>query len=96
MLTILILNTLKTFPATIITGPRQSGKSTLLKNYFNSQTTFINLGYINFRQLLYDDPYSYLKNLKKPVVIDEIQYMPEILSYIKMFIDKDRLPDNGF
>lgn len=87
-----LTKTLKTFPATIITGPRQSGKSTLLKNYFNKQTSFINLDNINFRQLLDNDPYSYLKNIKKPVIIDEIQYMPEILSYIKILIDEDKKP----
>ena len=87
-----LTKTLKTFPATIITGPRQSGKSTLLKNYFNKQTSFINLDNINFRQLLDNDPYSYLKNIKKPIIIDEIQYMPEILSYIKILIDEDKKP----
>jgi predicted AAA+ superfamily ATPase len=81
--------TLKTFPATIITSLRQSGKSTLLKNYFYNKVSFISLDNINFRQLLNSNPYSYLKNQKKSVAIDEIQYIPEILSYIKILIDEN-------
>jgi predicted AAA+ superfamily ATPase len=83
---------LKTFPAVVITGPRQSGKSTLVNNYFSHGASFINLDNINFRRLLEEDPYAYLKDLKKPVVIDEIQYMPEILSYIKILIYEQRIP----
>jgi predicted AAA+ superfamily ATPase len=87
-----LTKTLKTFPAVVITGPRQSGKSTLVDHFFPKNASFINLDNINFRRLLEEDPYTYLKKLRKPVVIDEIQYMPEIIPYIKILIDEHRIP----
>ncbi len=83
----------RSFPVIVITGPRQSGKSTLLNNlYNNKQATFIQLDDPAFRQLLQDDPLSYLENQRKPVIIDEIQLMPELLPYIKILVDRDRKP----
>lgn len=92
-----ISETEKTFPITVITGPRQSGKSTLLKNYFSQKkVSFIYLDDPVNRSLLADDPLSSLEALKKPVIIDEIQYMPEIASYVKILVDRDRTPGQWF
>ncbi len=92
-----IADTEKSFPAIVITGPRQSGKSTILKNYFlKRNAAFINLDDPNLRILLKDDPLSYLKSVTKPVIIDEIQYMPELASYIKILIDENRKPGQWF
>ncbi len=85
----------ETFPAVVISGPRQSGKTTLLKN-FVKKGSFITLDDPNFRALLYENPIDYLDALKKPVVIDEIQYMPELTGIIKILIDRDRTPGNWF
>ncbi len=85
----------KTFPAVVISGPRQSGKTTLLKN-FVKKATFITLDDPNFRALLSENPVDYLDSLKKPVVIDEIQYMPGLTRSIKILIDRDRTPGNWF
>lgn len=84
-----------TFPAVVISGPRQSGKTTLLKNFVKGGT-FINLDDPNFRALLYEDPLDYLASLDKPVVIDEIQYMPELTQIIKILVDRDRTPGSWF
>lgn len=85
----------KTFPAIVISGPRQSGKTTLLKNIVRNGT-FITLDDPNFRALLSENPIDYLNSLQKPVIIDEIQYMPELTQYIKILIDRDRSPGNWF
>jgi len=70
----------QTFPVIVITGPRQSGKSTLLDVFLKKrEATVINLDDPNFRELLRDDPMSYLEQISKPVLIDEIQQMPDTL-----------------
>ena len=92
-----IAETEGSFPVTVITGPRQSGKSTLLKHYFSGRkATFLSLDDPNFRNLLSDDPLSYLTSLKKPVIIDEIQYMPQLATFVKILVDKNRKPGQWF
>ncbi len=87
----------KTFPVTVITGPRQSGKSTLLNVFLKRKhATVINLDDPEFRALLREDPISYLEQVPKPVLIDEIQQMPELASYIKILVDRDRTPGNWY
>lgn len=87
----------KTFPALLICGPRQSGKSTLLSHYVGTAPeSFISLDNPEFRQLLLDDPLRYLASLPKPVVLDEIQHAPELLSYVKILIDRDRGPGQWY
>jgi predicted AAA+ superfamily ATPase len=85
----------KTFPAIVISGPRQSGKTTLLKN-FVKKGTFLTLDDPFFRSLLSENPIDYLDSLQKPVIIDEIQYMPELTQIIKILIDRDRTPGNWY
>ncbi len=85
--------TLTTFPVVVITGPRQSGKSTLLHHVFSrTPATFLLLDNPDFRRLLQDDPLSYLEQQQRPVILDEIQYMPELLPYIKILADQDKSP----
>ena len=85
----------QTFPAVVISGPRQSGKTTLLKNFVKTGS-FISLDDPNFRSLISENPLDYLNSLKKPVVIDELQYMPELAQFIKILIDRDRTPGNWY
>lgn len=77
------------FPSLAITGPRQSGKSTLLLNTF-SEYTYITLDDPLTREQALSDPLFFLNEIGEKAVIDEIQYAPRILSYIKMKIDKNR------
>lgn len=83
------------YPAIVISGPRQSGKTTLFKNLIK-KGTFLTLDDPNFRSLISENPLDYLESVKKPIVIDEIQYMPELAQIIKILIDRDRTPGNWF
>ena len=87
----------KTFPATVITGPRQSGKSTLLKHVITSpDASYISLEDPNLRTMILENPLAFLEKKRKPVVLDEIQYLPEITTYIKILVDKKRVPGSWF
>lgn len=81
---------IQTFPAVVVTGPRQSGKTTLLKYAFGKTHRFVSLENLDLRLRAKDDPLLFLEQYKPPVIIDEIQYVPELLSYIKTKIDEDR------
>lgn len=80
---------LDSFPAILITGPRQAGKSTLLMHVLKDYR------YISFddpiiRKAATDDPELFLSENPAPLIIDEIQYVPEIFSHLKLRIDKNR------
>ena len=83
---------LKTFPAIVITGPRQSGKTTLLQSLFGKSHVYVNLENPDVRIRAREDAKLFLSQYKKPVIFDEIQYVPELLPYIKASIDEDRTP----
>ena len=76
----------KQFKVLLIVGARQVGKSTILKHCGN------NLGYVTFddyrtREMAANEPELFLERYKAPLIIDEIQYVPNLLSYIKMKVD---------
>lgn len=77
------------FPVVLITGPRQAGKSTLLKHILKKHH-YITFDDILMRNLAETDPALFLNTYKSPVILDEIQYVPSLLSYIKMKVDADR------
>lgn len=85
----------KTFPVVMITGPRQVGKTTLLnritKENKKQKINYISLDDLNARTLAIEDPELFLRTYETPLIIDEFQYAPNILSYIKMIVDKKRL-----
>lgn len=88
-----IIETAKEYACILITGPRQVGKSTLIKHlYDNNQINFITLDDISNRQLAKNDPKMFLTINKPPIFIDEIQYAPELFSYIKIEIDNGASP----
>jgi len=87
-----IKKAVRTFPAVVLTGPRQSGKTTVFKMLFSKSHRFVSLEDPDVRMRAKDDPIAFLEQYKPPVVIDEIQYLPELLSYIKTRIDKNRKP----
>ena len=85
-----ILSLSEGFSAVALTGPRQSGKSTLLKHLFKDTHNYVTFDDPSIRERAISDPKLFLEELGKKVIIDEIQYIPEILSYIKMSIDNER------
>lgn len=87
-----IKKALQTFPALVLTGPRQSGKTTLLKEIFGKTHHYFNLEESGVRLRAQNDPEGFLAQLPKPVILDEIQYLPVLLSYIKIMIDEERRP----
>lgn len=85
-----LLKTVKTFPVTILTGARQTGKSTICKTLFQHSHEYVSLEDPDIRRQALDDPRTFLKNYSSPVVLDEIQYAPELPSYIQTIVDNDR------
>jgi predicted AAA+ superfamily ATPase len=75
------------FPALLVTGARQVGKTTLLKGASTDDRTFVSLDSLLMRDLAQRDPKLFLSTYKPPVFIDEIQYAPQLLPYIKEMID---------
>jgi len=80
----------KEFPAVLVTGPRQSGKTTILQHTFSDTHRFVSLDEPDVRALALSDPRLFLQQNPSPVVFDEIQYAPELLHYIKRDIDEHR------
>lgn len=77
------------FPVVLVTGPRQAGKSTLLQHLLKGYH-YVSLDDILIRNLAESDPALFIKTYQAPLILDEIQYAPSLLSYIKMKVDADR------
>ncbi len=85
-----IKHALKEFPAIVLTGPRQSGKTTLLKKLFGTSHRYISLEPPDIQAVAKEDPRGFLNAHPPPVIFDEVQYAPDLLIYIKEIIDADR------
>lgn len=80
------------FKVILLTGPRQVGKTTLLEHIEPTQRSYITLDDLNLRIAAEQDPASFIERLQLPVLIDEIQYAPSLLPYIKIKVDKLKKP----
>lgn len=78
------------FPAVVLTGPRQSGKTTVLKHLFRNLYCYVSLEPPDVRAAAATDPRGFLAAYPPPVIYDEVQYAPELLPYIKEHIDAHR------
>lgn len=96
-LTNIVKKALDAFPAVLVTGPRQSGKTTFLQKEFAGQ-----YGYVSFddplqRQFAVQDANGFLDQFSgRPLILDEVQYVPELFSYLKIRIDADRQKHGQF
>jgi len=79
----------KTFPILLVTGPRQVGKTTLLKHIAEKERNYVTLDDPLQRRLAAEEPELFLERFETPVIIDEIQYAPGLLPYVKMRVDRD-------
>ena len=80
------------FPAILVSGPRQVGKTTLLQHTAEADRRYVTLDDPQARTLAKDDPGLFLQRFAPPVLIDEIQYAPELLPHIKMIVDDRHRP----
>ena len=78
------------FPAVVLTGPRQSGKTTLFQHLFGKRCRYVSLEPPDVRASAIEDPRSFLEIYPPPVIFDEVQYAPELLPYVKEKIDTAR------
>ena len=83
----ILIEALQTAPAVLLSGARQVGKSTLCLDRDSEYRVFDNL---TEREAAVNDPVGYIASLPKPIILDEIQKVPEVLEGIKMDIDKKR------
>ena len=89
----LLLEASKYFSALCVTGPRQSGKSTILKNLFPNAVTY-SLKDVNVREFAMNDPLAFLNQTKDLMFIDEAQKVPQLFEYIQGIVDNN--PDRKF
>ncbi len=83
-----LLDMAKYFPVIVVTGPRQSGKTTMINHLFGDYVKF-SLEDLNVRDFALSDPIAFLKQNVNGMVIDEVQRVPELISYIQGIVDKD-------
>lgn len=81
------------FPVLSITGPRQSGKTTIVKELFKSHN-YVLLEHVDEREYAQNDPRGFLKKYRNDygLIIDEVQYAPQLLSYIQGIVDEENKP----
>lgn len=78
------------FPAVILTGARQTGKSTLCQTLLKDTHRYLSLEDPDIRQRALEDPRTFLKVFPAPLILDEIQYAPDLPSYLQGLIDENR------
>lgn len=84
-----LLQLVKEYPVVTILGPRQAGKTTLAKGVLLDYA-YSNLELPEVREFAREDPKAYLAQFPDKVVIDEVQYVPELLSYIQVMVDEEK------
>lgn len=87
-----IENAARQFPVLMVTGARQVGKTTLLRHLSGETRTYVTLDDPLVLSLAKDEPGLFMQRFPPPVLIDEIQYAPELLQHIKVAVDRNREP----
>ncbi len=86
-----IVSLARQFPVVTVTGPRQAGKTTMAKMVFTSHD-YVSLEEPHEREFALSDPKGFLKRYKGGVILDEIQRVPDLLSYIQGIVDTEERP----
>ena len=84
-----LIMTSREYPVVTITGPRQAGKTTLARNSFPNYT-YVNLEQPEIRAFALEDPKGFFHRFPAPIIIDEIQRVPELLSWIQVISDENQ------
>ena len=88
-----VIQVTKEYPVVLVTGPRQVGKTTMLKKLMEgTDRGYVTLDDLNERSIAKTDPELFLQLHKPPVLIDEVQYAPELFTYIKIHVDRNHEP----
>ena len=90
-----ILELSRSYSAILLTGPRQAGKTTMLRSLAEEEKIgrkYVTLDDLAERDIARNDPALFLQLHKPPVLIDEVQYAPELFTYIKIHIDEHHKP----
>lgn len=87
-----ILSLSQEYACILVTGPRQVGKTTMLRQLMSSERNYVTLDDMEERRLAKTDPALFLQIHDLPLFVDEVQYAPELFSYIKIAIDNGAAP----
>lgn len=85
-----VAGALEKYPIVAVMGPRQSGKTTLCQ-MLRPAFTYVNLEDISMRDFAQSDPKGFLETYKNGVIIDEIQYVPDLFSYLQVYTDQSQI-----
>ena len=77
------------YPVVLVTGVRQAGKSTMLEHFLEEGRRKVTLDDLDERALAREDPEFFLQSHRPPVLIDEVQYAPELFPYLKIYADRN-------
>ena len=88
----IILETSESYSAILVTGARQVGKTSTLQRLSDKRRIFVTLDDLEARKTAQNDPELFLSLYPAPVLIDEVQYAPQLFSYIKIAVDRGAAP----
>ena len=83
-----VISMSNSFKVVMVCGPRQVGKTTLLKALCDKERVYVSLDNLEVRKLAMESPDLFFQRYNPPILIDEIQYAPQLLSYIKIMVDE--------
>lgn len=87
----ILTRVVKQYPITTLTGPRQSGKTTLLRHLFHEHE-YVSLEAPDSRRFALEDPRGFIDQFKDPVILDEVQQVPDLFSYLQVHVDEQQGP----
>jgi hypothetical protein len=91
-----IERTSKGFPVLLLTGMRQIGKSWVMERFEGKDRRYVTLDDLKARTMAKSDPERFIEEYPPPVIIDEVQYAPELFTYIKIHVDREKKSDGLF